>query len=161
MSPLTAKDIMTQDVKTVSSEATLHEVAELFVEHHIGGAPVVDPATGELVGIVTEADLMNEKKRHAAIPRTALFGFALVAEERWRAAYDEGFALRAQDVMTRGVVTAAEDTPLAELSDLMVRRRINRVPVVRENRVVGIVTRGDVLRGLRAALPDGGGAGAA
>ncbi len=151
MSAVTAKDVMTRDVKTVAPDATLHQVAELFAAHHIGGAPVVDEA-GNLIGIITEADLLNENKRHAAIPRMALFGFTLVAEERWRAAYDEGFALRAQDVMTRNVVTAPEDTPLSELADTMVRRRVNRVPIVDENgTLIGIVTRGDVLRGLHQA----------
>jgi len=156
MAAVTAKDVMTRDVKTVAPDATLHQVAELFAAHHIGGAPVVDAGTGALVGIITEADLLNEKKRHAAIPRMALFGFLLVAEERWRAAYDEGFALGAQDVMTRNVVTASEDTPLSELADTMLRRRVNRVPIVGENNVLaGIVTRGDVLRGLHAAAAGG------
>ena len=150
---LTAKDVMTRDVESVAPEATLHEVAERFAARHIGGAPVVDPATGELVGIITEADLLNEDKRRAAIPRQALFGFMLVSEERWRSAYDEGFALRARDVMTRDVFTAAEDTPLAELADQMVRRRINRIPIVRGDSLVGMVTRGDLVQGLRAGLP--------
>jgi CBS domain-containing protein len=75
MSTLTAKDVMTRDVKTVAPEDTLHQVAELFAAHHIGGVPVVDTGTGALVGIITEADLLNENKRHAAIPRMALFGF--------------------------------------------------------------------------------------
>ena len=114
---------------------------------------MVDPATGALTGILTEADLLNRNKRHAALPRLALFGSVLVPEEQWRAAYDEGFALRARDVMTRGVVTAPENTPLEALAEIMVRRRINRLPIVGDDgRLVGLVTRADVLRGLRAEV---------
>ena len=72
MSAVTAKDVMSRDVKTVAPDTTLHQVAELFAAHHIGGAPVVDAGTGALVGIITEADLLNENKRHADIPRMAL-----------------------------------------------------------------------------------------
>lgn len=144
---LTAKEIMTAPVKTVPEEATLREVAELLSLQKISGAPVVD-TSGKLVGVITESDLLNESKKTAALPRTAVFGFFLVPEETLRKVYHEGASLLARDVMTRDVVTAAEDTELDDLAQTMLDRKINRVPIVDgAGNMVGIVTREDVLRG--------------
>jgi len=138
---------MTCDVKTVPAGATLREVAEILISHNISGAPVVDDE-GRLVGIISESDLLDERKRQSAIPRMALFGLFIVPEKLLKEAYQEGQTLHVRDVMSRNVLTATEDTPLEHLADLMVRRRINRIPIVREGDLIGIVTREDVLRGL-------------
>ena len=156
---LTAKQIMTAPVKTVPSDMPLHEVAQLFEIHNISGAPVVDGA-GDLVGILSESDLLDEGKRDAAIPRFALFGLQAVPDELFRRAYDQGWKLGAGDIMTRHVITAEEDTPVEELADRMGRHRINRIPIVRGRKPVGIITREDVLRALvRSAPAVGGGTG--
>lgn len=139
---LEAKDVMTSPVITVDPQTPVKEVAQLLLTHHISGVPVV--SEGKLVGIVTEADLLYKER-----PETEeggllrLFRRGQVAEVERKA---EG--LVARDVMTSPVVTVTESTPLREVAALMARRQINRVPVVRGDHVVGIVSRADVLRAL-------------
>lgn len=147
MAKQVAKEVMTRDVKTVEPHATLREVAELLENAHISGVPVVD-LEGRVVGMVSEADLLNEDKVQAAIPRTALFGIFPIPEETLLKAYHQGATVQAQQVMHRDVVTAAEETPISELARLMVQSEVNRVPILREGKLVGIVTRADVLRAL-------------
>jgi CBS domain-containing protein len=138
---------MTSPVHTVRPQATLEEAAELLATHHISGLPVVDDA-GRLLGMVSEADLIDPEKRRAAIPRTALFGLFPIPDEALLSAFDGGRDLPVRDVMTKNVVTATEETPVVELATLMVGHRINRIPILRDGRVVGIVTRADLVRAL-------------
>jgi CBS domain-containing protein len=150
MAAQTAKDVMTTIVHAVRPYQTLREAAELMAEHHISGLPVVD-ADGKVVGMVTEADLIDEHKREAAIPRTALYGLFAIPDETVIAAFQGGMKLQVQQVMSKSVTTATEETTLHEVADLMVRRRINRIPIVRGGMLVGIVSRGDIVRALAAA----------
>jgi CBS domain-containing protein len=147
MDELTAKDVMTASVYAVRAHQTLQEAAELMAVHHISGLPVVD-ADGKVIGMVTEADLIDEHKREAAIPRTALFGLFLIPDEATIDAYQRGMKLQVQQVMSKRVTTAREETSLHELADTMVRERINRVPILRGEHLVGIVSRGDLVRAL-------------
>lgn len=147
MKELTAQEIMTREVITVPPAATLREAAQLMAEKRISGMPVVDDA-GHLVGILTEADILDPDKRHTAIPRTGAFGIFLIPEEQLRRAYDDGLALTVDKLMTRKVITVTPNTPISELMRLMVVRRINRLPVMDGDRLIGIVTREDVLRGM-------------
>ncbi|MDQ7842308.1 MAG: CBS domain-containing protein [Armatimonadota bacterium] len=142
---LCARDVMTRQVITVRPETPVKEVAGLMLTHRVSGLPVVT-LTGELVGIVTEADLLYKEtppESEGGRPRRGLLPLGRAAEAVRKA---EG--VRAQDVMTAPVVTVGEATPLREVAALMVRRRINRVPVIRDGRLVGIVSRADVLRAL-------------
>jgi CBS domain-containing protein len=139
---LAARDVMTSPVVTVGPETPVKEIAQLLLTHHISGVPVV--SDGKLVGIVTEADLLYKERpdlEEGGLLR--LFRRGQLAEAERKA---EG--LVARDVMTSPVVTVTEDTPLREVAALMARRQINRVPVVRGDQVVGIVSRADVLRAL-------------
>jgi CBS domain-containing protein len=147
MAERTAKDVMTAQVHTVSAETSLEEVVQLLASHHISGVPVVDEQGG-LLGVVTEADLIDEHKREARIPRAALFGFFPLPEDVLRDAARRGKSMTAGDLMSRKVITASEETPVHGLADLMVKQRINRVPIVRDGRLVGIVTRSDLVRDL-------------
>ena len=137
---LVAKDVMTRDVITVHPDTPLREVASLLVSRHISGAPVVDQE-GRLVGIVTEADLLTREAQPAPEARRGLLSF-LWRDPRLRG----GRVVRAREVMTREVVTGTEQTPARELARIMATRKINRIPIVRDGRVVGIVTRNDVLK---------------
>jgi CBS domain-containing protein len=147
MGELKARDVMTTNIHTVPEDTSLEEIAKLLAAHHISGVPVVD-AEGNLVGIVSEADLIDEHKRDAHIPRVALYGLFTIPEEALKKAFDGGKRLKARDVMTKRVITDTEDRPVHELADLMMKRRINRVPIVRDGKVVGIVTRGDLVRAM-------------
>jgi CBS domain-containing protein len=145
MAALVAKEVMSADVQTVRPDTPLLEIAQLLEEQHISGVPVVDEEQ-RVVGIVSESDLVDEHKREARIPRTALYGVFPLPEDVLREAAHRGQMLQASDLMTRKVVTATEDTPVHALADLMAGRRVNRIPILRDGRLVGIVCRADLLR---------------
>ena len=141
-----ARDIMTANVVTVGPDDGVHDVARLLLTHRISAVPVLD-AGGQLVGIVSEGDLMrrpeNETERHGSW----WLGLWTLAEDRARE-YVKGHGRHACEVMTRDVVTVTEDTSLAEIAELLEERRVKRVPVVRDGRLVGIVSRANLLHGL-------------
>lgn len=143
----TAADVMTKNVIAVTEDATVREAGQAMIDNGVSGIVVLD-ASGALAGVVSESDLLNTERRRYALPRTALFGLAPVKEETLLRAYQDGMALKVGAVMTRKVVTATPDAALDALAALLVNKRINRIPVVDGGKVVGIVTREDVLRGM-------------
>lgn len=143
-----AKDIMTSPAIAVTPDSDIRETAQRLLEHRISAVPVVDKA-GTLVGIISESDLMQ--REDAGTGRQASWWLSLFSDpERHMRAYVKSHSLRVADVMTTNVVTVAEDTPVDEVADLLGRKGIKRVPVIRNGAVVGIVSRADLLRGLIA-----------
>jgi len=149
MNEPTAGDIMTPEVVAVTPKTSLREIAELLMQHRISGVPVVEP-DGSVVGIVSESDLIDEEKRRVRLPRTALFGVFLIPEKVLREAYEEGDRLTARDLMTRKVFTLPESVPAREVIAEMLARKINRIPITRNGKLVGIVARADALRAIEA-----------
>jgi CBS domain-containing protein len=142
-----ARDVMTTDVVSVGPDATIRAVAELLVERRISAVPVVD-ASGALLGMVSEGDLigrsLNEREdRRDWWLEMLAEGTALSPTFR-DFVRTSGHAVRT--IMTTPVVTVSEDTPVAEIARLLETHRIKRVPVVRAGRIVGIVSRADLLR---------------
>jgi CBS domain-containing protein len=143
---MVARDIMTTRVVTVGPETPVEEVARLLLSHHVSAVPVVD-AGGRLAGIVSEGDLM--RRPETATERKPSWWLRIIADPDTLAReYVKTHGRHAGDVMTAKVVTVSEDTPVAEIARLLEERRIKRVPVVRDGRVAGIVSRADLLRGL-------------
>jgi CBS domain-containing protein len=147
-----ASDVMTVGAATIRSDASVPEAARLMLQYAISGLPVVDDA-GHLVGIVTEGDFLRRtetgtERQHRPRWLEFLLGPGRLADE-----YVHSHSRKVEEVMTRQVVTVAEETPVDEIARLMERHRIKRVPVIRDNRVVGIVSRANLLRGL-ARLAD-------
>lgn len=143
----TAAQVMTSGVKTVTTDATLRDAAQVLHDNNIGGAPVIDPETGKMVGIISESDLLNTAKKRAALPHIAAFGLFLAPEESLRRIYEDGAKLLVEEVMTRRVISVSPETSLKEVGDILVRGKINRVPVIdAEDRLLGIITRHDLLR---------------
>lgn len=149
MDDLTAADIMTREVISVAPDTTLREIAELLIRHRISGVPVVD-ANRHVIGTVSETDLIDEEKRRQKLPRLMLFGVWTVPEDAVERAFDQGDDLTAQDMMTRQPLTLPDHTPAREVAQEMVGRKVNRIPITHDDRLVGIVTRADVLRALEA-----------
>ena len=144
-----ASDIMTHDVVTVSADTPLDEVVRLMLMHRISALPVAEE--GAVVGIVSEGDLLRRPETGTERrPRhwLQLFG----SSEADAADYVRTHGVTAGDVMTTDVVSVAETTPLENVATLLESRRIKRVPVVREGKLVGIVSRADLLRGLACKL---------
>jgi len=146
---LLAKDIMTTDIITVPADLPLRDAAVLFAEAGISGAPVVD-AQKFIVGVISEKDLLEQAQSHTSLPRLTLsrFGFEDLPPKLLQSAYADGLARTVSEVMSFPVITADENAGVEKLADLMVVHRVNRIPIVRENRPVGIVTREDVLRAI-------------
>jgi CBS domain-containing protein len=144
-----AKDVMSAPVITVMVGSLLRDVAGVLEEHHISGVPVVD-SNGDMIGIVTEFDLIKKGQEMRVVSLVSSFGwFAPSTPVSNIAQFVEGLAtignIPVEDVMTRHVVTVNEDTSLEEIAHIMVRRGVNRIPVVRGSEVVGIVTRRDLI----------------
>jgi CBS domain-containing protein len=135
------KDVMTTSVATVGQAAALKQVAQLLVERGVSGVPVVN-SDGVVLGVVSEADLIVKA---ASRPESAgILGalFALEAvDERHLAATTAGQA------MTAPAVTIAPDQHVCEAARLMVEHEVNRLPVLDDNKLVGIVSRADLVRG--------------
>ena len=124
-------------------------LAKLLLERRISAVPVVD-AEGRVLGIVSEGDLIRRPEVAGARRRSWWLSLLSGSED------DPGEFVRrhggqAADVMTREVVTVSEDTPVADVARRLEERGIKRVPVVRRGRLVGIVSRADLLRGLASA----------
>ncbi len=146
-----ASQVMTRSVVTVPADATVYAAADILLGARISAAPVID-ADGRMVGIVSEADLMNRPEIGTVPALTWLQ--RLLASDVWLARdYVRSHSHHVADVMTRKVVTADERTPLHEVATLMQRHGVKRLPVVRDGKVVGIVSRANLLQGLLAREP--------
>lgn len=143
-----AKDIMTTPVVSVAPKTGVSEVARLLLERHISAVPVIE-ADGRLVGMVSEGDFLRRAEGDGH--RHGSWWLRLLSDSGTNAAdYVKTHGRSAADVMTRDVVTVTEDTPAGDVAHLLETRRIKRVPVLRDGKVVGIVSRADLLRGLAA-----------
>lgn len=146
-----ATQAMTRPVVTVPADATVFAAADILLGSRISGAPVVD-ADGRLVGIVSEADLMN-RPEVGTVPGKSWLQRLLADDAFLARDYIRSHSHRVADVMTREVITAGEHAQLGEIAKLMERHHIKRVPIVRDGKVVGIVSRANLLQGLLARQP--------
>lgn len=146
-----AVDVMSIGAATIRSDASVAEAARLMLEYRISGLPVVD-AGGDLVGIVTEGDFLRRPETGIERRRPRWLEL-LIGSERLADEYVRSHSRMVADAMTRPVITVAENTPIEEVVDLMERHHIKRIPVVRDRKVVGIVSRANFLRAV-ARLAD-------
>lgn len=147
-----AKDIMTEDCVCIGVKESVYDAAELLLSARISAAPVVNEK-GEVVGIVSEADLVRRAEIGTA-PHKSWLSRLLDTEASAAHDFVAAQTRRASDVMTRKVITAPEDATLRELVALMERHSIKRIPIVREDVLVGVVSRADLLKALLSREPD-------
>jgi CBS domain-containing protein len=146
-----ARDLMVSPVVTVQPSASVKEVAKLLLEQGISAVPVVDDQ-GKLVGVVSEGDLLH-RPEIGSERRRSWWLLGLTDEETLAAEYVKAHAHKVADAMTRKVITAAPDASLHELATLMEANAIKRVPIVEDGRLVGIVSRANLVRALASAQP--------
>jgi CBS domain-containing protein len=141
-----AKDIMTRNVISIQPDATVLQAARLMLQHHISGLPVVDQA-GKLVGVLSEGDFLRRQETRTEKRRSRWLEF-LMGPGRIAAEYIHSHGSKVSEVMTDEVQTVGEDTPLEAIVELMERHRIKRVPVLRGSKIVGIVTRSNLMHAM-------------
>jgi len=143
------RDVMVAPVITVTPSTTVKEVAELFLEKRISAAPVVE-SQQRLVGIVSEGDLLHRVEAGTERHRSWwLKGF--IGDDTLAAEYVKSHGLKVSDVMTRRVVTATPETPLHEVAALLEKNAIKRVPILENGRLVGIVSRANLIQAVATA----------
>jgi len=150
-----AHQVMTRNVITVTPETTIADAATSMMQNHISGLPVVDDA-GKLVGIVSEGDFLRRFEIGTQHKRPKWLEF-LVGPGKQAEDFVRERGRKIGEVMTRDPVTVDEETSLDELVQLMEKKHVKRLPVVRDGRLTGIVTRANVMRAvinLANAIPD-------
>lgn len=145
------KDVMTRQVVTLSPEESIEEAAKKLRDNRISGAPVVEG--GRIAGIVSEADLMklfeSEMSISLVLPSPLeIIELPVKMHRQLREAARRLSVRKVKDIMTREVITIDEEASIEEAARTMAKYGINRLPVVREGKLAGIVTRADVLKAL-------------
>jgi CBS domain-containing protein len=141
-----AQDIMNTNVTTISSDSSVHQAIDLMVAKDISGLPVVDN-DGILCGVLTEGDLLRRIELGSGRANGK-------SEEKSLVDFDEyirSHSWRVSDLMSANVVSVAPDAPAAAVAEVMFEHKIKRVPVVSGKRLVGVVSRVDLLKGIVGA----------
>jgi len=151
MEEKTAQDIMTKDVITISKDSTLADLSKLLLKNKISGVPVIDKE-GRLVGMATDADIIREDMEPIFPfyfdPLVINYGY-IENIEKYQKDMKEHLETRIEEVMARRVKTVHKDTPISDVARIIVRNKINRVPVVDENnKLLGIIARSDIIESM-------------
>jgi len=153
-----ALDVMVRNVVTVKPDDEVADAIKLLAEHDVSALPVVDEGNN-VVGIISEADLLHRQEIGTAKHRPwwleAVTPASTLASE-----FAKSHGRRVAEVMSTDVVSAAEDTPLGEIATMLERHRIKRVPVLRGGKLVGIVSRSNLIQALASSRAPAAGAGA-
>jgi CBS domain-containing protein len=145
---LTAKDLMTSNVIAVSPDTAVRELARIFTENRISGAPVVD-GTGSILGVVTESDLIfQNKKLHIPTALAILDAFIFLEyPEKMEQEMKKMAGTTVADIYTKKPVTVQQDTPLEEVATLMAEKKVHTLPVLNaEKQLVGVIGKSDLIR---------------
>ncbi|MGA7485342.1 MAG: CBS domain-containing protein [Xanthobacteraceae bacterium] len=146
-----ARDVMTTNVITVEPDTSVQEIAKRLIENRISAVPVVE-SDGRVTGIVSEGDLMRRSESGTERP-PSWWLFLLHSPEETSRNFVKSHGRYAKDVMTRPVITVEESAPIQEVATTLEKHHIKRVPVMRGDKLVGIVSRANLLRGLAAQPP--------
>jgi CBS domain-containing protein len=145
-------DVMTSEVLTVDENATVPAVAKLLAERGISAVPVVDKEN-RVIGMVSEGDLLH--RAETGTERRGSWWLEMMASTNKLAGdYIKSHSGKVKDVMTRDVLSVAEPTPVADIAVLLETNRIKRVPVVRDGKLVGIVSRANLVRALAMTIDE-------
>jgi CBS domain-containing protein len=151
---LDAARVMTRFVVTASPDATMAELAKVMSQHAISGVPIVDK-DGALLGMVSEGDLVRQFT-HASEQRRSWWLHILAEGDALAPEFLEYVRLdqrRARDMMQTSLITAEPGATLPQIAELMEKHRIKRVPIVQDGKLLGIVTRADLVKAV-ARVPD-------
>jgi CBS domain-containing protein len=148
-----AVDVMVRDVVTVHPDTEVSEAIKLLADHDVSALPVID-ADGKLVGMLSEADLIHRVEIGTETQRPwwleSVTGASTLAAE-----FAKSHGKKVAEIMTEGVIAVGEDTSLADIATLFEKKRIKRVPVVRDGALMGIVSRSNLIQALASAIGQG------
>jgi CBS domain-containing protein len=147
-----AIDVMTSDVITIDENASVHTAAKLLVEHDISAVPVVDK-DNRVIGMVSEGDLLHRAETGTEQWRSWWLEM-MASRNQLATEYIKSHSDKVRDVMTRGVISVTEATPVADIALLLETHRIKRVPVLRNGKLVGVVSRANLVRALAMMIEE-------
>ena len=145
-----AIDVMTSAVITVDEDATVQAAAKLLAEHHISALPVVDKHD-RVIGMVSEGDLLHRAETGTE-QRRSWWLEMMTSTNQLAAEYIKSHSAKVKDVMTRDVISVTGETAVADIAVLLETHRIKRVPVLRDGRLVGIVSRSNLIQALASVV---------
>jgi CBS domain-containing protein len=149
---MNVKDVMTSPVLSVESNSPILQAIRIMLQRHISGLPVIDKE-GRLVGIVTEGDFLRRAETGTLRRRPRWLEF-LIGPGRLADEYTRSHGCKVHEIMTADPITVTEQTPLEEVVRVMEKHRIKRLPVVRGQELVGIVSRANLLHALAGLARD-------
>jgi len=143
---ITAKDIMTTDVLMVRPNDSIEKVASLLMENKISGLPVVNDE-GHLVGLISEGDLVFQNKKISPPAVVDILGALIIvgSQEKYFEDIKRTLATNVESLMTNEVITVNPEQTIEELASTMIDKNVNRLPVLDGDKLVGIVTRHDLI----------------
>jgi len=147
-----AKDVMTSPVVSIEPDASIFQAVRIMLQRHISGLPVIDQKAS-LVGIVTEGDFLRRAETGTQRRRPRWLEY-LIGPGRLADEYTRSRGRKVSEIMTADPLTVSEDTPLDEIVRLMEKRQIKRLPVVRDQQVVGIISRANLVHALASVARD-------
>ncbi len=142
-----AKDIMVTEVITIKQHTTIEEIARVLIDNKISGVPVVDEA-GHLMGMVTEGDLLH-KETNPRLPHAVNILGAIIyynGVEQYNEDFKKMMASQALNIMTDKVITVTAEQEVEDIVKLMLEHGIKRVPVMEGERIIGIISRADIVK---------------
>jgi CBS domain-containing protein len=151
---MNAADVMVRRVITVRPSSTVRDVATILIKNHISAVPVIDD-DGKLLGIVSEGDLLRRSEIQTERQRSWWLEW-MVSGEKLATEFVKSHSRKVSDVMTRKVIIARPDTPLHEIATLLESNRIKRVPIVQDGKLIGLVSRANLVQALASQLEDAG-----
>ncbi len=142
------KDIMTKNVITVNPDMDIHKLAELFVNKNISGAPVMDK-NGKFLGVVREEGVIfQDKKVHLPTFVSLSVSFLALDANRYNEEIKKIAANKASDIMEKDVTTVSMDASIEDVATLMLEKEAYYLPVLDKGKLVGVVTKKDIVRAI-------------
>jgi len=144
---LTAGQLMTEKVITVTTATPVRELAQTLSENQISGAPVLDDQ-GLVIGVVTESDLIDQNKKvHIPTVVTILDSFIfLESPDKMEKELKKMVGITVEDIFAHEVISVQKDTPLDEVATLMAEKRVHTLPVMDGEKLVGVIGKSDIIR---------------
>lgn len=146
---MNASDVMVHNVVTIGPDDDIATAVRLLVDHDISALPVVD-AAGRVVGVLSEGDLLHREEDGTAT-RKSWWVEALTPANALALSYAKSYGRRVAEVMSDRVISATEDTPLSQVANILEKNRIKRVPILKDGKLVGIVSRSNLIQALASA----------